>query len=219
MVSKKEAGFFALVILFGLVVSLLAYSITPTDPLTLIIRLLALNGYIAVSIAVIMTPFLKEITLFFKKSFVTVHHDFAAAGLLLLTLLPVTVFIQGLSFDEFIAAPFVPNFMSLYLFFFYGGVVALILIYVAFGAVLLRRKITKYWRPFHALMYLALFVGIVHANLIGVDFGNLYIKIIFDGLFAAALGAFVLKRVQFIRLRARVKKVRQIAEANTNRSK
>lgn len=219
MVSKKEAGFFALVFVFGLAVSLLAYSIIPTDPLTLTIRLLALNGYIAVSIAVIMTPFLKEITLFFKKSFVAVHHDFAAAGLLLLTMLPVSVFIQGLTLDEFSSAPFVPNFMSLYLFFFFGGVVALILIYVAFGAVLLRKKITAYWRPFHALMYLALFVGIVHANLIGLDFGNLYIKIIFDGLFAAALGAFVLKRIQFIRLRAKVKKARLMAEANTNRSK
>ena len=169
MVSKKKAGFFALVFVFGLAVSLLAYSITPTDPLTLTIRLLAFNGYIAVSIAVIMTPFLKEITLFFKKSFVAVHHDFAAAGLLLLTMLPVSVFIQGLTLDEFSPAPFVPNFMSLYLFFFFGGVMALILIYVAFGAVLLRKKITAYWRRFHAFMYLALFVGVVHANLIGID--------------------------------------------------
>ncbi len=214
MILRKEAAFFGLVFLFVLAVSLLAYSITPTDPLTLTIRLLALNGYIALSIAAIMTPFLKEITLFFKKSFVKVHHYFAVAGLLFLTLLPLTVLIQGLSTDYVNWAAFLPNFTTLYLFFYYGGTIALILIYVAFGAALLRRKISAHWHPFHALMYLALFVGIIHANLIGVDFGNLYIKIIFDGLFAASLVAFVLKRVQFYQMKAKVKKARQISEEN-----
>jgi hypothetical protein len=214
MILKKEITFFGLVFLFGLAVSLLAYSISPTDPLTLTIRLLALNGYIAVSIAVIMTPFLKEITLFFKKSFVKVHHYFAAAGLLLLTVLPIAVLIQGLSTNYVNWAPFVPNFTTLYLFFFYGGSIALILVFAAFGAALLRRKIPAYWRPFHALMYLALFFGIIHANLIGIDFGNLYIKIIFDGLFVTALAAFVLKRWQFYRIKAKAKKARLMAEAN-----
>ena len=55
------------------------------------------------------------------------------------------------------------------------------------------------------LMYVALFIGIVHANLRGTDFQNLYITIIFDALFAAALGAFVLKRWQFYRIRAKVR--------------
>jgi methionine sulfoxide reductase heme-binding subunit len=198
MILKKEIAFFGLIFMFGLAVSLLAYSISPTDPLTLTIRLLALNGYIAISIAVIMTPFLKEITLFFKKSFVKVHHYFAAAGLLLLTLLPITVLIQGLSTNYVNWAPFVPNFTTLYLFFFYGGAIALILVFTAFGAALLRRKIPTYWRPFHALMYLALFFGIIHANLIGIDFGNLYIKIIFDGLFATALAAFFSEAVAIL---------------------
>jgi len=219
MILKKEIAFFGLVFLFGLAVSLLAYSNTPTDTTTLTIRLLSLNGYIAVSIATIMTPFLKEITLFFKKSFVKVHHYFAAVGLLFLTLLPLTVLMQGLSTDYVNWAAFVPNFTTLYLFFFYGGIVALILIFAAFGAALVRRKIPSYWRPFHALMYLALFVGIIHANLIGIDFGNLYIKIIFDGLFATALAAFVLKRWQFYRIKAKVKKARLMAETNNKVSK
>ena len=214
MILKKEIAFFGLVFLFGLAVSLLAYSVTPTDTLTLTIRLLALNGYIAVSIAAIMTPFLKEITLFFKKSFIKVHHYFAAIGLLFLTLVPLTVLIQGLSTNYVNLAAFVPNFTTLYLFFFYGGVIALMLIFAAFGSALVRRKIPAYWRPIHALMYLALFVGIVHANLIGVDFGNLYIKIIFDGLFATALAAFVLKRWQFYKIKAKAKKARLMAEAN-----
>jgi len=60
MVLKRDIGFFALIIIFGLAVSLFAYSLGHSDPLSFTIRLLALNGYIALSIAAIMTPFLKK---------------------------------------------------------------------------------------------------------------------------------------------------------------
>ncbi len=199
--KKKELGFFALIALFGIAISLFVFSIGFIDPLTLSMRLLALNGYFALSIAVIMTPFLKEITLFFKKSFTKIHHYFAVAGLLLITLHPIAVFISTLT-----PAVLLPNFDSIYLFFFYGGIVALILIYLAIGAALVRKKIVSYWRPFHALMYLALFIGVVHANVRGSDFQNFFIKIIYDAMFVAALVAFGLKRWQFYRIKARAQK-------------
>jgi len=198
MVLKREVAFFALIIIVGLAVSLSVFLSAEENiaPLTLTIRLLALNGYLALSVAAIMTPFLKEVTLFFKKSFVQVHHYFAAVGLLLITLHPIAVFAQTLD-----PTVFLPNFESLYLFFFFGGVIALVLIYVAFGTVLLRRKIPSYWRPFHTLMYLALFIGVVHANLRGTNFQSLSIRIIYDSLFAAAFAAFILKRWQFYRIK------------------
>ena len=138
MVLKRELAFFALVIIFGLSVSLFVFLSAEEDiaPLTLTIRMLALNGFIALSIAVIMTPFLKEVTLFFKKSFTKIHHYFAATGLFLITLHPIAVFTQTV--DPTI---FLPNFESLYLFFFFGGIIALLLIYVSLVAVLMRRKI------------------------------------------------------------------------------
>src|ERR1700690_2687192 len=136
MVLRREIAFFLPVIIFGLAISLFVFFSADEEiaPLTLAIRLLALNGYCALSIAAIMTPFLKEVTLFFKKSFTKVHHYFAAVGLLLITLHPIMVSIQALTLTVFL-----PNFDSLYLFFFFGGIVVLILIYVAFGAALLRR--------------------------------------------------------------------------------
>jgi DMSO/TMAO reductase YedYZ heme-binding membrane subunit len=67
--------------------------------------------------------------------------------------------------------------------------------------VLLRRKVEAYWRYFHALMYVALFFGVVHANLWGRDFENGFIVVIYDGLFAVALVAFVLKRWQFHKIK------------------
>ena len=213
MVLKREVAFFALVVIFGLAISLFVFfSAEDIAPLTLTIRLLALNGYIALSIAAIMTPFLKEVTLFFKKSFTKVHHYFAATGLLLITLHPITVFTQTLD-----PTVFLPNFESLYLFFFFGGIIALLLIYLAFGTVLLRRKIPSYWRPFHMLMYLALFIGVIHANLRGTNFQSLSIQIIYDSLFAAALAAFVFKRWQFYRVKTRVNN-HKLTSQNNNKA-
>lgn len=165
-------------------------------------RLFALNGFIALSIATIMAAFLREVTLFFKKPFTRIHHYFAAAGLVLITLHPLTISVRFLNLTVF-----VPNLNSLYDFLYFGGRPALILIFVAFVAVLLRRKMLRYWRWFHALMYVALFFGVVHANLSGTDFGNLAILLVFNGLFAATLVAFVLKRWQFYRIKVKAKNV------------
>jgi predicted ferric reductase len=183
MVLKRELAFFAVIISFALAISLIALDMDTTNAMDASIRLLALNGYFALSVAAILTPFIKEVTLFFKKSFIKVHHYFAAAGLLMITLHPIAVAIL-------FANPgiLLPNFASLSNFFFYGGSVSLIAIYTAFGAVLLRRKVVAYWRYFHALMYVALFFGVVHANLWGRDFQNSFIVVIYDGLFAVAIG-------------------------------
>lgn len=81
----------------------------------------------------------------------------------------------------------------------------MIIIYIAFVAVLLRRRMMAYWRPIHALIYVAMFFGIVHADLIGTDFDNLFILIAFNALFATAIAALVLKRYQTYRLKKRLK--------------
>jgi len=202
MVLRKEIAFFSAIIVFALVVSLVTFAVEYSNPWNLTVRLLALNGFIALSIAAIMTAFLKEITLFFKKPFTRVHHYFAAAGLVFITLHPITLAIQYLN-----PAVFLPNLGSLYLFLFFGGRQALIIIYIAFAAVLLRRKMMAYWRPFHSLMYVALFFGIVHADLSGTDFSNIAILVVYNGLFLAVLTAFILKRWQFYRVKARQKKL------------
>ncbi len=196
MVLKREFAFFAVIIIFALAISLVALDMDTTTAMDASIRLLALNGFIALSVAAILTPFIKEVTLFFKKSFIKVHHYFAAAGLLMITLHPIAVAILFVN-----PIILLPNFESLSNFFFYGGSVALIAIYTAFGAVLLRRKVEAHWRYFHALMYVALFFGVIHANLWGRDFENSFIVVIYDGLFAAALAAFVLKRWQFYKIK------------------
>lgn len=207
MVSRNEVAFFLAVVLFALAVSLIAYFLNAANPYNLAARLFALNGFIALSIASILTAFLKEVTLFFKKPFTRIHHYFAATGLVLITLHPITLAVQLMN-----PAVFLPNINSLYLFLFFGGRQALIIIYIALTAVLLRRKISTYWRVFHALMYVALFFGIVHADLSGSDFENFAVLIVFNGLFVAVLAAFVYKRWQFYQLKVRIKKRKEVSK-------
>jgi hypothetical protein len=201
MYSRNELGFFATVVLFAIVISALAFVTSSSDPLILFIRLLALNGFIAMSVAAIMNIFIKELTLFLRKPFLKIHHYFAAVGLVLITLHPVMVAIQTMY-----PAILLPNAQSVYLFFAYGGSVALIVLYVAFVGVLVRRKIVVYWRSIHMLMYLGLLFGVIHANFLGQDLiGNLAIRLVYDSLFAAVSLAFILKRWQFYKIRQRTK--------------
>ena len=197
MALKNEVAFFAAIVAFGLSVSVLASTVSSGNPWNLAVRLFALNGYIALSVAAIMTAFLKEITLFLKKPFTRVHHYFAAAGLVLITLHPVSLALQSLN-----PAVFLPSVESVYSFLFFGGRQALIIIYVALAAVLIRKKIAAYWRYFHALIYVALLFGIIHADLSGSDLtNNLAIFVAFNALFGAVLVAFGLKRLQLYRLK------------------
>jgi sulfoxide reductase heme-binding subunit YedZ len=154
-----------------------------------LVRLLGLYGFLFLGVATLITPFLAEVTRVFGRPFLKVHHAFSVFGIAFITLHPMFNAVQRLSLTVF-----VPRFDSWELFWMLAGRPALIILYVALLAVFLRRKIPKYWRPFHALMYVVLLFGIVHANLIGDDFANLGIMIIFDALFLASLASFAYKR-------------------------
>ncbi|MEM3377383.1 MAG: hypothetical protein QXV09_04650 [Candidatus Bathyarchaeia archaeon] len=153
------------------------------------VQFCGLYGYFFLSLATLPTPFLKEVTQAFGKPFLKVHHAFSILGIVFITLHPVFSAVESLSLSVF-----VPNFSSWDTFWRLAGRPAFILLYVAISAALLRAKAPKYWRFFHALMYVVLLFGIVHANLIGPDFGNLGILLIYNGLFAASLVGFALKR-------------------------
>ena len=118
-----------------------------------------------------------------------IHHAFSILGIVFITLHPVFNAVQRLSLSVF-----VPRFDSWDLFWRLAGRPAFIILYISVLAAILRAKVPKYWRPFHALMYVVLLFGIVHANLIGDDFENLGIMIIFNALFLVSIASFALKR-------------------------
>ncbi|MCW4007987.1 MAG: hypothetical protein NWF09_04755 [Candidatus Bathyarchaeota archaeon] len=191
MPLKREGLIFLLGIaaLAAAIAVLFLSSTTEAEPARLAVRFFGLYGYLFLSVATLTTPFLKEVTQAFGKSFLKVHHTFSILGIALITLHPVFNAVERLSLSVFL-----PNFSSWDTFWRLAGRPAFILLYVAVSAAILRAKAPKYWRFFHSLMYVVLLFGIVHANLIGTDFGNMGILLIYNGLFAASLAGFVLKR-------------------------
>jgi len=172
-------------------------------------RIFALFGFLFLSVATIITPFLTEVAKAFGRPFLRVHHVLAAVGIALITLHPVFNAIDRLSLSVFI-----PVFNSWLGFWTFAGRPAFIIFYVAVVAALLRSRAPRYWRPFHALMYIVLLFGIVHANLIGEDLQNLGIMILLNSLFVASIASFVYKRYRNCKTRKKYEKLRQQKAAN-----
>lgn len=193
IITKKGSIFLSVIGIIFIAVSIIAVLSFPGDMFGFLIRLFALWGYICLAVAAVITPFLKEIYKIFGRPFLKVHHFFASSGLALITLHPAFVAIQSRS-----VAVLIPEFTSWYGFWAYAGRPALIFLYLAFIAVLFRKKF-KFWRIIHALMYLVLFLGFIHAILIGTDFNNIAIKIIYSVLFAFTMASFIIKRLQLYR--------------------
>lgn len=190
MTIKREGWLFLGGVLFVFALITILASLTAyTTPLGFLVRLCALFGFVALAIATAMTPFLKEVTQAFGRPFLRIHHVLAIFGIIFVTLHPVFFAISTMNL-----AVFIPRFDSWLVFWELAGRPALYILYIAAAFALLRSMIPKYWRYFHALMYIVLFFAIVHGNLIGTDFQNLGILIIMNTLFIIAIGAFVLKR-------------------------
>ena len=157
-------------------------------------RLFGLYGFLFLSVATLTAPFLKEVTEAFGKPFVKIHHAFSVFGIAFITLHPVFNAVERLSLSVFL-----PRFDSWELFWMLAGRPAFIIFYIAVAAALLRRNAPRYWQFLHALIYVVLFFGIVHANLIGEDFENLGIMLIFNALVLSSLASFTYKRYKTYR--------------------
>src|SRR4030066_2138418 len=185
----KKTGVLAIlgVILLALVITLLFLphampEIAEGETAHVLTRLFGLYGFLFLSVATLTTPFLKEVTQAFGKPFLRVHHAFSAFGIAFITLHPVFNAVERLNLSVFL-----PRFDSWERFWMLAGRPAFIILYVAIAGALLRIKAPRYWRFFHALMYVVLLFGIVHANLLGEDFESLGIMLIFDALFLSSI--------------------------------
>ena len=190
MPLKKEAICIVASTLSLYILILVFFLLTPfTDAFNFIIRFGAIFGFASMFIATMMTPFVVQLYKFFGKPFIKIHHLYSIAGLILITLHPVAFAIWKLDITVFL-----PDFTSWYGFWSLGGRLALILIYIAVLGALLRKKITKNWRIIHVLNYVALFLAYVHGVLIGSDFQNIGILIIFTIMIILSFGVLLFKR-------------------------
>jgi methionine sulfoxide reductase heme-binding subunit len=192
--------------LLASVIGLLAF---PAPEMSLFHQVLmgfGLYGFIFLVLAGLILPFLKEFVRAFGKPFLKIHHFFALTGLVFITLHPLMY-----SYEQMSLLVFVPDTSNWLLFWAFAGRVAFPLLYIALAAALLRKKVPVYWRPFHLLIYLALTVAIVHANLLGRSFYfSPTITMIFDALYAASIFGFVIKRYQNYKLRKKQQSIRNV---------
>jgi methionine sulfoxide reductase heme-binding subunit len=192
MAVTRNGYLFLCSIALLLVISGSVVAISPSPSLfTSGIRFAGLTGFVLLAVAAIMTPWSREIYRNFGTSFGKFHHIFAVSGLILITLHPVFLAIRLMT-----ASVFLPRFSSIQEFLFLAGRPSLILLYIALAGILLRRYMPMYWRFFHALIWVALMLGIIHGDLIGTDMKNPVIFILFNGLAVIAVGAFILKRLK-----------------------
>nr|MDO8086025.1 hypothetical protein [Candidatus Sigynarchaeum springense] len=153
-----------------------------------LVRLFALFGITCLLNASIMSAFTRQIYKNLGIAFLKIHHLFAIAGLVLVTLHPVSLAIlRGWQV-------FIPDFSSWYKFWSLAGRPAFYIVYVGVVSVLLKRLLKKHWRILHALLYIALGFGVVHGILLGQSYANPIIDGIYVGLLALMIFGFIYKR-------------------------
>lgn len=179
------AGGVAIAALIVLVVSLDLVR-TPLDAL---IRAGALLGYIAVFLASLSSLFMREMTRYFGRPFLKLHHIVSVTGLAALT-----AHALGVAWRSGDLAVFLPEISSLRAFFALGGRPAFWLIAVAALAAVLRKSIGNRWKLLHWLNYLAFILGTVHAIMIGPNFQHIGVRIVAGIMAAVLLGAFIIRR-------------------------
>lgn len=176
--------------LFAFLVVSFAFSSFSSER-SLLVRLFAMLGITCLFIASYCSAFTRQVYKHLGKPFLKVHHAFAIAGLVLITLHPVTLAIALAN-----PAVFLPDFSSWDAFWRLAGRPALILIYVAIAVILLKKVFKKSWRVLHALVYVALFFGVVHGLLLGQAHASIVINVTYVAMLGFMIAALAWKRYQ-----------------------
>ncbi len=194
MASRKAKNTWILVLSAVLAVGLVALVVSLDSvaaPIDGVIRVGAVLGYLTVFLAALSSNFMRELTRFFGRPFVTVHHLASRTALVALT-----VHATGVAWRSGTLATFIPEFSSMRLFFALGGRPAFWLIAVTSTTAVLRATIGKSWKTIHWLNYVAFVLGTVHAWLIGANFQHMGVRIVSGVMAATLVVVFVLKRLQ-----------------------
>lgn len=167
----------------------------PSDLLNTGLRFCGLFGFLSLSLGAIMNLLKKEIKVILGQPFINVHHIFVLTGLVLITIHPV---LFALSIRDF--SVFIPDTSSILSFLTNGGRVAIILIYVGFLAAVFRSALKGRWVQIHRIVYLALILGIIHANLLGEDLPEPIIRIVYNAIAGVVILTGIIKMRKRYRL-------------------
>lgn len=167
----------------------------PGDILNTGLRFCGLFGFLSLSLGAIMNLLKKEIKVILGQPFINVHHIFVLTGLVLITIHPV---LYALSLRDF--SVFIPDTSSFLSFLTNGGRVAIILIYIGFIAAIFRSVLKGRWVQLHRVVYLALILGVIHANLLGQDLPEPIIRIVYNSIAGVVILTGIIKMRQRYRL-------------------
>ncbi len=192
MAGKKTKNRFLLIA--GVTVALLAAgAVVALDaldtPIERVIRVAAVSGYLTIFVATLSSNYVRELTRYFGRSFVRVHHVASMTALVALL-----VHASAVAWRAGSVSVFVPSMSSTQAFFSQGGRPALWLILIAAAVALLRKKIGKQWKVIHWLNYVAFLLGTIHAQTLGRSFQHLVVRIVSAAMAAGVVAVFVLKR-------------------------
>ncbi|MBD3229972.1 MAG: hypothetical protein GF329_17450 [Candidatus Lokiarchaeota archaeon] len=193
--KNKKLGISLIVIViavYSIITTLFFITEIPTSYYDYFIRLAVLLGFTSLFVAVIQTAFIKELYQIYGKPFLTIHHIFAVLGLILITAHPVAFALKISKWSVFLV-----DISSWESFWNLAGRPALYMFYIAAIIVLFRKRLSqKIWRVIHALNYVALTFAYIHGVLIGTDFENLAILIIFTAMIIISYEVLIYKRYQ-----------------------
>lgn len=173
-------------------------------PISGAIRIAALFGYLGVFLTSLSSNYMRELTRYFGRPFMKVHHIVAATSLIALVLHATLVAWRTGS-----ASVFLPQLDSLLVFLSYGGIPALWLLAIAVVTALLRTAIGNNWKTIHWLNYLAFILATIHAQLIGSDFHNIVMQVVSAVMAVVLMAVFYWKRTRKQRAKAKAAKKQQ----------
>lgn len=185
---KERTIFICICFIFFLQLVILAFQFPSENAYQLGIRVTGLLGLASLFISVIFSDFFIEIDENKKKKLLY-HHLFSIMGIILITLHPFLLAIDKADFGVFL-----PKFDSWTVFWELAGRPSLILLYIGFVSGVLIRLYNKSYKMVHIIVYIALLFGLVHGYLIGTDFQNPFVTIVFALLFLIAMYIFIHKR-------------------------
>jgi len=186
----KRTFFYSLIILVYLIPLITIFINGYDDFFQLFRRITGVTGISSLFVAILLSLLVRQSRHIFGVAYLKIHHFFSIAGFLLISLHPVIMLI-----DFGTARILIPDFRSWNSFFTNGGRLALYIIYFATIAALLRKRIVRYWRYLHVLIYPAFILGAVHGLRQGSDLNNAVLSIMFIIMIVTVSIIFFFKRV------------------------
>ena len=151
-------------------------------PVNGLVRAAAVVGYLCIFLAVVSSNYMRELTKYFGRPFIRVHHMASLTALAALVIHAVTV-----AWTWKMPAIFIPS-MEM------PQALAFWLLAVAALSAVFRKTIGRKWKYVHWVNYLVFLLGTLHAQTLGANFQHLGIRIVSVLMALIVVFLFVWKR-------------------------